>query len=118
MFELSGTVFSRALDVVIRGYCGKQKKSAFAQLLGAAQNDLGASIVVLDGSLDFNLPAFELAHVAHFFEIGRKHDDGEGTRLGVLAEVEQGDAAGASFHVQHSSANASARTHVLARFGK
>jgi hypothetical protein len=86
VFEPSGTVVARALDVVVGGYRRNQEKSAFAQLLGAAQNDLGASVVILDRSLNFNLPAFELANVAHLFKIGREHDHGEGTRL-IFAEI-------------------------------
>jgi len=113
-----GTLVARALDVVVRGHRRKQPESAFAQLLGAAQDDLGASVVVLDRSLDFNPSAFELANVAHLFEIGREHDHGEGTRLGVFAEVEERNAFAAIFHVQHGSADALGRAHMLARFGE
>ena len=72
-------------------------------MLGAAQDDLGASVVVLDSSLDFDLPAFELVNVSHLFEIAREHDYGEGTGfvfvfgLG-LAEVEKGYTFAAVFY--------------------
>ena len=81
MRGLSGTVVARAFDVVVGGYSRKQKEGAFAELLGATQNDLGASVVILDRSLDFDLTAFELPNVAHLLEIGREYDYGERTRL-------------------------------------
>ena len=86
-------------------------------MLSTAQDDLCASVVVLDGSLDFNLSAFELANVAHLFEIGWEHDHGEGTRL-VFAEVEELGAVAAIFHVHHGPADALGGAHMLARFGE
>ena len=86
-------------------------------MLGAAQDDLGASAVVLDGSLDFNLPAFQLADVAHLFEIGREYDYGEGTRL-VFTEVEEHGAFTAIFHVQYRPPDTLVRAHMLAGFGE
>ena len=117
MRGLPGAVVAGALDVVVRWHLRKQEESAFAQLLRTPQDDLGTSVVVLDRSLDFNLPAFELANVAHLFEIGREHDHGEGTGL-VFAEVEERDAFAAIFHVLHGSGDALGRAHVLARFGE
>src|SRR5208337_4542235 len=102
MFKPSSTVVARTLDVVVRGHRRDEEESAFAKLLGAAQNDLCASVVVLDRSLGFNLPAFELVNVAHLFEIGREHDYGERTRV-VFAEVEELCAVATSFHAQHGS---------------
>ena len=117
MRGLPGTVVARALDVVVRWHLRKQEESAFAQLLRTPQDDLGASVVVLDRSLDFNLPAFELANVAHLFEIGREHYDSEGTGL-VFAEIEERDAFAAIFHVQYGSGDALGCAQVLARFGE
>jgi hypothetical protein len=48
VFEFSGAGVSRALNIVIGRHLRKQKKGAFAQLLGAAQNDFRAAVVVLD----------------------------------------------------------------------
>jgi hypothetical protein len=64
------------------------------------------------------LPAFELVHVSHFFEIGGEDDHGEGTRLGFLAEVEKLDAVAAIFHVLHGSADALRRPDMLAGLGE
>ena len=87
--------------------------------MGTAQDDFGAAVVILDGSLDFNLPAFELANVAHLLEIGREHDCREGTRLVfIFAEIEQLGAVAAVFHVLHSANDALSCAHMLARFGK
>jgi hypothetical protein len=53
-----------------------------------------------------------------FFQIVWEHDDGEGTRLVVPAEGEEGDAVGALCNVQHGSADALGSAHMLARFGE
>ena len=82
------------------------------------QDDLRTSVVILNRTFDFNHSAFELLNVGHFFQIVWEHDDGEGTRLVVLAEGEEGDAIGALCHVQHGSADALGSAHMLARFGE
>jgi hypothetical protein len=87
--HLPGTVVGLTLDVVLRGHSREEQESGVAQLLAAPQNDLCATLTVLDGSLDFNLPAFRLANIAHLFEIAREHDYGERARLAVLAKVEE-----------------------------
>src|ERR1700687_864435 len=74
MAELSGAVVARALDVVVRGHRRNQEESAFSHLFGAAQDDLGASVVPLDRALNFNRSAFEPADVPHLSEIAREHD--------------------------------------------
>jgi len=117
MRRFPGAVVAGALDVIIGGHPRKQKKSTFAQLLGAAQNDLGAPIIVLDRSLDFDLTAFELANVAQFLEIGGEYDNSEGTRL-LLAEVKQLDSVAAILHVDHGSDDTLGRADMLACLGQ
>ena len=73
---------------------------------------------MLNRTFDFNHSAFELLNVVHFFQIVREHDDGEGTRLVVLAKGEEGDAVGAHCHVLHGSADELGSAHMPARFGE
>ena len=118
MAVLPGTVVAATFDVVVGGHWRNDDESAFAQLLGTAQDDLGASVVILDRTFDFNHSAFELLNVAHFFQVVREHDHGEGARLVIFAEGEERDAVGAICHVQHGSADALGGAHMLARFGE
>src|SRR5580698_5181137 len=74
--------------------------------------------MVLDRSFDFNLLAFELANVPHFFEIGWKYDHGERTRLRLFAEAEERGAFAAIFHVHHGSAHALIGAQMLAGVGE
>ena len=78
-------------------------------LLARINRELGA---------DFDLAAFELAHIAHFLEIGREYNYREGARFVfvlAVAEGEQFDAVFAIFHVQYSSSDALRGTQMLAR---
>src|SRR6266481_9099921 len=118
MTILPGTVVAATFDVVVGGHWRNDNERTFAELLGVAQDDLRASIVILDRTFDFNHSAFELLNVAYFFQVVREHDHGEGTRLVVFAEDEEGDAVGAICHVQDGSADALGGTHMLSRFGK
>src|SRR5260370_33256209 len=111
--EPSGTVVAPALDVVVRGHRRNHDESAFAQLPGAAQCDPRPSVVVLDRALDFNLSAFELLDVAHFFQIAREYDNSQRTRLAVFAQDEQRDAVGSVSHDQHGFGDAPGRLQML-----
>jgi len=115
---LPGTVVAPTFDVVVGGNWRDDDESAFAQLLGVAQDDLRASVVILDRTFDFNHSAFELLNIADLFQVVREHDYGEGTRLVVLAEGEECDAVGGLCYVQDGSADALGGTHMLARFGE
>src|ERR1700730_14520304 len=106
MAVLPRTVVAATFDVVVGGHWRNDDESAFAQLLRVTQDDLRASVVILDRTLDFNHSAFELLNVADLFQVVREHDHGKGTRLVVLAEGKERDAVGSICHVQHSSANA------------
>jgi hypothetical protein len=55
-----------SLGVVVRPDLGKRQESALAQLVEATQINLGASVVVLDRSLDFDLAAFEAGRFLPF----------------------------------------------------
>src|SRR5467141_817870 len=116
MTILPGTVVAATFDVVVGGHWRNDDESAFAQLLGVTQDDLGASVVILDRTFDFNHSAFELLNVTNLFQIVREHDDREGTCLVVLAEGEEGDAVAAIGHMQHGPADALGGAHMLARF--
>src|ERR1700687_3503125 len=118
MAVLPRTVVATTFDVVVGGHWRNDDESAFAQLLGVAQDNLGASIVILDRTLDFNHSAFELLNVAYFFQVVREHDAGAGTCLVILAEGEERDAVAAIGHVQHGAADALGCAHMLARFGE
>src|ERR1700686_1859492 len=118
MAVLPRTVVTAAFDVVVGGHWRNDDKSAFAQLSGVTQDNLRASVVILDRTFDFNHSAFELLNVAHFFQVVREHDHSEGTRLVVLAEGEEGDAVGALCHMQHGSADALGGADMFARFGE
>jgi hypothetical protein len=115
--DLPGTIVAFMLDVVLCGDRGEQQERAFAQLLRTAQNDLRASVIVLNRPFNFDLPAFELVDVSHFLEIGGKHNHGERTGF-VLAEIEDLSAVAAVFHVQHGSTDTLGRAHVLARLAE
>src|SRR5258708_6629885 len=117
MAVLSRTVVAATFDIVVSRHWRNDDESALAQLLRVAQHDLRASVVVLDRTFDFNHSAFELLNIAHFLQVVREHNHGEGTRLVVLAEGEEGDAVGAIGHMQHGSADALGGAHMLARFG-
>src|SRR6266404_1407464 len=118
MAVLSSTVVAPTFDIVVGRHWRNDDESAFAQLSCVAQDDLRASVVILDRTFDFNHPAFELLNVAHLFQIVREHDDREGTCLVVLAEDEEGDAVAAIGHMQHGPADALGGAHMLARFGE
>src|ERR1700675_2930938 len=118
MAVLPGTVVATTFDVVVGGHWRNDDESAFAQLLGVAQNNLRASVVILDRTFDFNHSAFELLNVAHLFQVVREHDYGEGTGLVVLAEGEEREAVGAIRYVEHGAADALGSAHMLARFGE
>src|SRR4030088_2147278 len=98
MAVLPRTVVATTFDVVVGRHWRNNDESAFAQLLRVTQDDLGASVVVLDRTFDFNHSAFELLNVAHLFQVVREHDYGEGTGLVVLAKSEEGDAVAAIGH--------------------
>ena len=82
------------------------------------QNDLRTSVVILHRTFDFNHSAFEQPYVAHFVQIVWEHEDGEGTRLVVRAEGQEGDGVGALCHVQRGFADALGSAHMLTRFGE
>src|ERR1700730_14537885 len=76
MAVLPGTVVATTFDVVVGGHWRNDDERAFAQLLGVAQNNLRASVVILNRTFDFNHSAFELLNVAQVFQIVWEHDDG------------------------------------------
>ena len=106
------------LDVVVRGHRGNNRKAASPSCWVRRKTICGASVVILDRPLDFNLPAFELANVSHSLEVAGQHDHGEGTDLGILAEIEQRNPVAAIFHVLYGSPDALHPADVLARFGE
>src|SRR4029077_14502044 len=118
MAVLSGTVVASTLDVVVGGHWRNDDESAFAQLLGVAQDDLRASIMILDRTLDFNHSTFELLNVADLFQVVRENDHSEGTSLVVLAEGEEREAVGAIRYAENGSADALGGANMLARFGE
>src|ERR1700704_1703558 len=118
MAVLPGTVVATTFDVVVGRHWRNNDESAFAQLLRVTQDDLGASVVVLDRTFDFNHSAFELLNIAHFFQVVREHDHGERTSLVVLAEGKERDAVGAIGHMQYGSADALGGAYMLARFSE
>ena len=66
--ELPRTVLASSLHVVILGQ-RRHEDGVFAELSRMAQDDFRAAVVVLDRSVDFNRPPFELAYVPDVFEI-------------------------------------------------
>ena len=118
MAVLPGTVVASTLDVVVGGHWRNNDESAFAQLLGVAQDDLRASVMILDRTLDFNHSTLELLNVADLFEVVRENDHGEGTSLVVLAEGEEREAVGAIRHVEDGAADTLGCADMLARFGE
>ena len=63
MAVLSRTVVAATFDIVVGRHWRNDDESALAQLLRVAQDNLGASVVVLDRTFDFNHSAFELLNV-------------------------------------------------------
>jgi hypothetical protein len=85
-------------------------------LADAVQDDLGASIVEFDRTVDFDDLAYESANVANVFEIGCEdyHREWAGGLLG--AEIDEVDSPGAGFHVQDFSCDAFSFADVLPGF--
>ena len=67
MAVLPGTVAAPTFDIVVGGHWRTDDEGAFAQLLGVAQDNLRASVVILDRTFDFNHSAFELLNFAYIF---------------------------------------------------
>jgi len=106
------------LDVILRRHAGDHDIGALSQLLGSAQYNLGVAVVVLDCSLNFDLPSFKPADVSHFFYISREHDHGERARFYRVAEGQKSGALAAMFDVKHGAADTLGRAHVLVRVRK
>lgn len=92
-----GTVVALLFHIVVLGQRRDQGWTA-GQLADAVQDDLGASVVEFDRSVDFDGSAGEAADIAHVFEIGRKDNDREGAGHLVFAEIEKVHAASADFY--------------------
>ena len=106
------------LDVILRRHSGDHDIGALSQLLGSAQYNLGVAVVVLDCSLNFDLPPFKLADVSHLFYIPREHDHGERARFCRVAEGQKSGALAAMFDVKHGATDTLGRAHVLVRVRK
>ena len=101
-----------ALDIVFLGQ-GRDFGCVSAELAEMGQNDLGAAIVFLDLTLDFDLPALELAEVADLFHVAGEDDDRERSNPVVLAEIEEMDASVALLDAENFARDAAGRAYVV-----
>ena len=106
------------LDVILRRHAGDHDIGALSQLLGSAQYNLGVAVVVLDRSLNFDLPSFKPSDVSHFFYISREHDHGERACFCCAAESQKGGALATVLHVKHGATDTLGRAHMLVRVGE
>jgi hypothetical protein len=113
--QASGAVVAAVFHIVGLGERWNEG-GASRDLADAAEDDLGAVVVELDGTVNFDDTAFEAADVADVFEIGREDYHREGTRHPVFAEVEEVDALDADFDAENPSADAPGFADVLAGF--
>ncbi len=86
---------------------------AAGELADLLEDDFSASVVELDGTVDFDNVALEAAHIADIFQIGREDHDGEwaGSLLG--AEVDEVDATGSGLNVGDFAGDALGFAYVL-----
>jgi hypothetical protein len=105
------------LDVILFRQ-GRNFRGVAAQLADSLQHDLGAAVVSLHLSLDFDLPSRQPADVPNWLQIARKHDNGKGTDPKVFAEIEEVHAAVALLHANDFPAYAPPGADVVTGFGE
>jgi hypothetical protein len=115
--ELAGAVAAFFLDVVILGE-RREHGGLPAKLAGAAENDFGARVVLLDVAVDFDDLIFQLADIADVLQVGSKDHDREGADTVVLAKVEISNALRTLFDAQDFAGDATIGADVLMRFGE
>src|SRR5581483_2511675 len=80
------------LDVVAFGKRRDLRRLA-AQLSRSLQDDLRASVVLLDLSMNLNVFALKLPHIAHMLQVRSKDHDRKRAHAIVLAKIEEVHAA-------------------------
>src|SRR5579863_2404593 len=114
--EMSGAVVAAIFNVVLPGQ-GRDQGSAAGNLVGTAENDLGAAEVEFDRAADFDGASGEAADVADIFEVGRENDYREGAGALGFTEVEVVDAFDSGFDAQDFAGDAASFSDVLAGGG-
>jgi hypothetical protein len=101
-------------DIVVFGQW-RNHRSASGDLADAVEDDFGAAVVDLDGSVNFDGAALQAANVANIFQAGRKDHDCEGAGNLIFTEVKEMNSLRTYFYFEDFPGNALGLADVLSR---